>query len=281
LLDGLDEPQETLSVTLANPTHATLGTAGATVTIIDVDGPPALSVEDVTTAEGNTGTTLISLTVHLLPASGQVVTVDYATGGGTAVGGVDYEPISGTLTFAPGETSHSITVAVVGNVLYELDKTVAVNLSNPTNAGLDDDSAVLTIANDDAAPTVAIEPEWMVVEGDEGLSAVVVTVTLSAPSGVSHTVAFATVDGSAVAGVDYQAAGGMLFFAAGQTSHAITLYVIGNTTHEADKQFGLVLTPTAPLLTGNLTATVTIVNDDEVVPPPPVPTIYLPLVVRP
>ncbi len=171
---------------------------------------------------------------------------------------------------------------MLGNALYELDKTVGISLSNPANAELGKGTAVLTIANDDAAPTVAVEPEWSVVEGDAGLTAVVVTVTLSAPSGLSHTVDFATADGSAVAGVDYQAAGGTLFFAAGQTTQTITLSVRGNTTHEADKQFGLVLIPTAPLLAGNLTATITIVNDDEVVvPPPPVPTIYLPLVVRP
>ena len=282
LLDGLDEPQETFSVSLANPTYATLGTAEATVTILDVDGPPALSIGDVTTAEGDTASKVVSLTVHLLPASGQVVAVDYVTGGGTAVAGLDYEPISGTLTFAPGETSQVVAVTVLGNALYELDKTVLVNLSNPSHATLENETAVLTITNDDAAPTVAIEPEWSVVEGDEGLSAVVVTVTLSAPSGVSHTVGFATADGSAVAGVDYQSASGTLFFAAGETVQTITLYIIGNTAHEADKQFGLVLTPTAPLLAGNLTATVTIVNDDEeVVPPPARPTVYLPLVVRP
>ncbi|MDA0245739.1 MAG: lamin tail domain-containing protein [Chloroflexi bacterium] len=282
LLDGLDEPQETFSVTLASPSHATLGTAEASVIILDVDGPPALSVEDVTTAEGDTTSKVVSLTVHLLPASGQVVAVDYVTGGGTAVVGLDYEPISGTLTFAPGETSQIITVTMLGNALYELDKTVGISLSNPANAELDKGTAVLTIANDDAAPTVAVEPEWSVVEGDAGLTAVVVTVTLSAPSGLSHTVDFATADGSAVAGMDYQAAGGTLFFAAGQTTQTITLSVRGNTTHEADKQFGLVLIPTAPLFAGNLTATITIVNDDEVVvPPPPIPTIYLPLVVRP
>jgi hypothetical protein len=284
LLDGLDEPQETFSVSLANPIYATLGTAEAIVTILDVDGPPALSVEDVTTAEGDTGTTLISLTVHLLPASGQVVAVDYATGGGTAVAGLDYEPISGTLTFAPGETSQVIAVTVLGNMLYELDKTVEISLSNPSHAELDKGTAVLTITNDDAAPTVAITPaELSVLEGNEGLTAVVLTVTLSATSGVSHMVGFATADGTAVAGVDYLSAEGTLSFAAGQTTQTIILYVMGNTAHEVDKQFEVVLTPTAPLLAGNLTATVTIVNDDEevVVPPPARPTIYLPIVTRP
>lgn len=95
-----------------------------------------LYINDVTAAEGDSGTKDFVFTVVLSPAAVQPVTVDYATADGTAKAGVDYVAANGTLSFAPGETKKSISVTVLADVEVEANETFYVNLSNPVNARL-------------------------------------------------------------------------------------------------------------------------------------------------
>src|SRR2546422_114916 len=90
------------------------------------------------------------MTVSLSGASAQTVTVNYATANGTATAGADYVSINGTLTFLPGQTSQTITVAVLCDALDELDETILVNLTAATNATISDGQGVVTILDDDA-----------------------------------------------------------------------------------------------------------------------------------
>jgi hypothetical protein len=103
------------------------------VLINDHSWPPAdsvaVSINDVTVTEGNTGSTNATFTVTLSAASSQPVTVAYATANGTATPAATTRPTSGTLTFAPGETSKTITVLVIGDRLAEPNETFFVNLS--------------------------------------------------------------------------------------------------------------------------------------------------------
>jgi hypothetical protein len=87
-------------------------------------------------------------TVTLSAASGQAVTVAYATADQTATSN-DYTATTGTLTFAAGTTTQTITVAVTGDTLDEASETFLVNLSNATNATLADSQAVGTITDND------------------------------------------------------------------------------------------------------------------------------------
>ena len=73
-------------------------------------------------------------TVTLSTASGRSITVDYATSNGTATAPADYTAASGTLTFAPGETSQTVIVPLAGDVLDEADETFLVTLANPVAA---------------------------------------------------------------------------------------------------------------------------------------------------
>jgi Calx-beta domain len=84
------------------------------------------------------------------------VTVQYATADGGATAGSDYQAVGGTLTFAPGETSKTITVPVNGDRLPEPNETFFVNLGNATNATIADGQGVGTIADDDAEPALTI-----------------------------------------------------------------------------------------------------------------------------
>ncbi|MEP7043199.1 MAG: Calx-beta domain-containing protein [Dokdonella sp.] len=77
--------------------------------------PPQISIDRVSLAEGNSGTTPATLTVSLSRASTQTVSVHYATANGTAQAGMDYQATSDTLTFPPGTTRRATNVPVTGN----------------------------------------------------------------------------------------------------------------------------------------------------------------------
>jgi co-chaperonin GroES (HSP10) len=115
-----------------------------------VNAAPTVSINDVSIAEGNTGTTSLVLTVTLSAASAATVSVDYATANGTAqTSDNDYQSASGTLTFNPGEVAKTITLSINGDPKTEDDETVFVNLNNPVNATVADAQGVGTILNDD------------------------------------------------------------------------------------------------------------------------------------
>ena len=116
----------------------------------------AISINDVSISEGNSGTTTASFTVSLSNASSQTVTVNYATADNTAHAGSDYVNASGTLTFTPGQTSQTISVGINGDVLNEETVSFNVNLTSPTNATISDSQGVGTIVDDDA-PVLATE----------------------------------------------------------------------------------------------------------------------------
>src|SRR5262249_54168793 len=128
------EPAESFLVDLSNPTNATVVAGQGTGTIVNDDPLPSIAIAGVSANEGNSGTTPFGFTVSLSNPSYQAVTFYYATVAATATDGVDYQTTSGTLTFAPGETSKTITVAVNGDTTDEPDETFSVVLSNPGDA---------------------------------------------------------------------------------------------------------------------------------------------------
>jgi len=114
-----------------------------------VDDEPRISVNDVTKAEGKSGTTSFTFTVTLSSVYDAAVTVNFATADGTANAGNDYTSASGTLTFAPGETTKTITILVKGDNKKEANETFFVNLSGASNALIADGQGLGTILNDD------------------------------------------------------------------------------------------------------------------------------------
>ena len=90
--DLLDEIDETFTINLSNAANATIADPQGIGTITDNDPLPALSIDDVTVTEGNTGTVNANFTVTLAPVSGRPVTVDYATTAGSATAPADYPP---------------------------------------------------------------------------------------------------------------------------------------------------------------------------------------------
>ena len=263
--DLKDEPDETFNVTLSNPVGTTIVDGAGVGTIIDDDAVPTLSIGDATVTEGNAGTFAATFTVTLSAASGRQVTVDFASAGGTATSPSDFAAVAGTLTFAEGDVSKTVSVVVNGDTVVEPDETFNVNLAAPTNATLADGIGLGTILNDDVA-SVSIS-DASVTEGNVGTVNAVFTVTRSAGVGASS-VAFATGGGTATAGTDYVAQSGTVSFAAGETSKTVSVVVNGDTVVEPDETFNVTLSAPMNATIADGLGIGTIVNDDAIAPPP-------------
>ena len=212
--------------------------------------PPEISIGDKTVTEGNAGTVAAAFAVTLSHAAAGPVSVDWATAAGTATPLADYTSGSGTVTFAAGEVSKTVTVLVNGDFLDEADETFTVTLSNPSGGTLGDGSGLGTIADDDPQPALSIN-DTGVLEGDAPAT---FTVTLNGASGKAITVQWATANGTATQPLDYTQGGGTLTFAPGETSKSVGVAVKEDTLDEADEKFTVTLSgadrtrrsPTAP-----------------------------------
>ncbi|MBI1902432.1 MAG: S8 family serine peptidase [Planctomycetia bacterium] len=111
--------------------------------------PAGITINDVTVVEGDIGTVNAVFTVTLTRASTSFVSVRYATEDVTAQAGSDYFATSGTVTFAPGETTKTVVVTIISDLTQEPNETFHVNLSVPVGAQITDFIGVGTILNDD------------------------------------------------------------------------------------------------------------------------------------
>jgi probable HAF family extracellular repeat protein len=198
------------------------------------EGTSTISIGDVTVDEGNAGVTDAIFTVSLSAPASAPVTVNFATGGGTATAGSDYTANSGMLTFESGQVSKTVTVPIHGDVIPESNETFQVTLSQATGAVIADGQGIGTIVDDE--PRISIN-DVARKEGRSGTTVFTFTVTLSAATSAPVTVNFATANGSAAAGSDYQSQSGTLAFAAGQTTATISIVVNGDRKRESDETF--------------------------------------------
>ncbi|MBL6654096.1 MAG: hypothetical protein ISP49_21045, partial [Reyranella sp.] len=113
---------------------------------------PSITINDASITEGDSGTSQMTFTVKLSQAASGPVTVNYTTANGSATAGSDYTAASGTLTFAAGETSKTIAVAIAGDTVVEPNETFTVNLSAASGATIAHASATGTIVDNDVAP---------------------------------------------------------------------------------------------------------------------------------
>jgi len=138
--DGQEEDDETIVVTLSNPTNVLLGDAAEhTYTILD----PSPKVEfEAVSGSGSEGVQIIhrprKIAVLLVAPEppAHTVTVNYAVTGGSASAGSDYSLADGTLSFAPGEAARDIDLTVIEDDSQEGDETVVLTLSGPSGAKL-------------------------------------------------------------------------------------------------------------------------------------------------
>ena len=253
------------ALTAFGPTAVVLALAGAAVAA----DPGSLSSTDPSVTEGDAGSKNATFLVTLSAASADTVTVDYATADSSATAPADYAASSGTLTFAPGETSKTVSVAVMGDTMDEHHETFFLNLSNPSNAGLTELRGIATILDNDALPTLSLS-DTSATEGDPATF----TATLSAPSGKTVLANYSTADGTAGALTDYSDSSGTLTFAPGETSHTLTVATTQDRAVEPTETFQLNLFNPTNATFADFLGTATVADDDELLPtpePPPPP----------
>ncbi|QDU64098.1 Calx-beta domain protein [Planctomycetes bacterium Pan216] len=201
--------------------------------IID-DDDRVLSVEGIEVNEGDEGSSVATFTVSLNLPWNEEVTVNYQTIADTATEGSDYEAVSGTLTFAPGETERTVEVPILGDQLVELDERFSLSLSNPLNAIVDasQSPAQAMIVNDDVA-TIA----WSSVVVDEADGVATIIATLDRAVEAFPLLLYTTGDDTAQAGVDFEAVTNSLPFTEGPGDYMITIPIIDDAIAEPEKSF--------------------------------------------
>src|SRR4051812_8040600 len=244
------EPFESFTLLLQNPTNATLARASGRIGIIDdstVVATPHLFVRDAVVDE-RAGSVRVSVLLGNTAgeASNSPVTVNYASGDGTASAGTDYTAVNGTLTFAPGETAKTVEVPISDDALPEPTEQFALNLSSPAAATISDGSATITIGASDAAnsplPALSVQPDVIVGERDGFVD---VVVSLSAPSASTVTTSFQTPAVSASSGAvcagDYAFVSGTLTFLPGETTQVVRVDLTDCPAVEPFESFTLLL----------------------------------------
>lgn len=234
--DAVQEPDESFSVLITNIVGANAGDTTALGTITNDDGPPTISVADVSQDENSNAN--MTFTVSLsTPAPSGGVTFTIATSDGTATAGTDYTATTVTAhTIPQGEQTYSFVVPIAHDALYEGDDTFTVTISDVTGADPGDLTATGTITNDDSIRNLTINDPG-IIEGAAGTQELVFTVRLNGASGVDTTFDYITTDSSATAGVDYVGESGSGTIPAGSTSTTISVTVNGDTTVEGNEDF--------------------------------------------
>ena len=233
-----------------------------------------ISINDVSTTEGDSGTKTMNFTVTLAAASNLTVTVNFTTADGTATAPSDYLATSGTLTFNPGQTTKTISVTVNGDQSFEPDETFFINLSGATNATISDSQGLGTILNDDAQGGIISfsAADYTVSESGRSVTITVersgdttgaATVDYATPDDSNSLVPCATVNGIALSRCDFTTAIGTLKFAAGETTKTFEVLISQDSYVEGSETLSLTLSN----LTGGAvfatpsTATLTITDD--------------------
>ena len=281
--DTTPESNETFDVTLSNAVgsgaiSAIVGTpASATGTIQNDDAATtiAIAATDASKAEGNTGTTNFTFTVTRSGVTTGTSSATWTvTGSGTNPASTTTDitaPLTGTVSFAAGETSQVITVLVTGDTNIELDEQFTVTLSAPSSGtAISTAAAIGLIVNDDLSLALPTTPSTTI-EGNSGSTTVSVTVTRTGDTSIATSVDWAVTGSGTNAANAADFVGGVLpsgtiTFAIGQTTQTISFNIQGDTTVELDETYTLTLSnASGGAVIGTATQAGTITSDDVVI----------------
>ena len=230
--------------------------------------PPAVSIDDVTQPEGD-GPGTVNLNVTLSKAASTAVHVSYQSLDGTATAPDDYTAASGNLEFLPGETTKTLTINFNGNPIDDGDRTFSVALAGvdgeepPRFASLADQSATVTLINDDAAIGFTATG-GSVFEGDSGSRDLVFRLILdrAVKSGETVSVDYMAHGHGADGGSDFSPTAGTYTFAEGSDSGTITVPILGDTIDERHEWFNLHFMSPVGLRLDSAEATGQIIDDE-------------------
>ena len=266
--DTMDEPNETVILTLSGETNATITTPDGTGTITNDDGAvalPSISIAAGTAVDEGTAATF-TLTADSAPVGNLTVTVTVTDSGNFIAGAAPT-----TVTITGGATTAMLEVPTMADSINEANGTITATVETGAGYTVDatNNSASVTVNDDDALPTLAIDSP-SVAEGDAGSTTLSYTVTLTGETEQEVTVDYADAGvaggGTATSGADYTAiTAGTLTFAPGTTTQNIDVTVMGDTMDEPNETVILTLSgeTNATITTPDGTGTIT--NDDGAV----------------
>ncbi|MCU1349228.1 MAG: retention module-containing protein, partial [Acidobacteria bacterium] len=246
--DSVYEGDESFTLMLSASMNASIDFPAA-ITVTIADNEPASLVGfgqgayAVSEHDGSANVTVVRSGVTSV-----TTTVTYAAGvnyGSTATPNGDFVPVSGTLTFAPGETSRIISIPIVDDALPEAVETFTVSLLVVTNGARLAETATVTISDDDIAATLAFASINYTI--GEGGGTVTLTVVRGRNTAIPVTVYYATDQGfcyngcTATSSQDYLATSGTLTFAPGEISKSFSIPIFDDLTAEPDERFMVTL----------------------------------------
>ncbi|HTL55238.1 MAG TPA: Calx-beta domain-containing protein [Candidatus Limnocylindrales bacterium] len=253
------EGDQTFSVVLSNPTGGAsiFGSDNVPVTILDNDIGVSFSSPVYVAPESDSS---ITIGINRVGTNG-VTTVSYASTNGTAVAGTNYIAVSGSLSFASGESFKTLAVPLLHDPRVTGPLSFTLGLYNPSGPAriYANNPATVTINDADAGFAFTNSTFYTVKSGTNILISVLRS---NANTGIVS-VHYTTEDGTAKAGVDYVASSGVLTFSNGIALQSFTVPIINNQLVEGDTTFNLNLVNPSPgsQLVPPSSATVTITND--------------------
>jgi subtilisin-like proprotein convertase family protein len=257
-------------VFLSGPTDVNIVRRVGTGTILEDDAVPSLTLANTSAFEGDAAGE--TFTAFLSFAANNTVTASYSTQDGNgmaaAKAGTDYQAVSnGSLTFTPSANeaiSQTFAVPLVNDAAVDPNETYFVNLGSPTNATIAQAQGTGLIVEKNAFPTTVNIGDALVRQGYYGQQTISFNLLLTNRSTSDVKVAWTTVNGSALAGVDYLAQSGVATIAAGQFSTTITITILGNSNfyQNATKQFFVQLTDVSGAQIGRSQGQAVILGDN-------------------
>ena len=272
---GGTEPDCTLTVT--TPYQATVNVTSANPDSVNVNGypvadkswnPGTLSFSSVSYSVDESGES-VTVTVNRAEGSDGEVSVNYSTSDDTAIGGVDYTAVSGTLYWTDGEiSSKTFTVLVHDDEEAESDETINLLLSGASGATLVNPvEAVLTIIDDDSPGTIVLNSDTYTVGETSGTATIVVS---REGSKGAVSIDYASVDGGTAisGGTDYDTVSGTLSWADGDMADkSFTVNVYDDSVYNDDVTVNLEISnPLGGAFLGSPATAVLTIVDDELPP---------------
>lgn len=230
--------------------------------------PVVLNVTGDSQPEGDSGLKDFVFTVSASNSTIEEYTVTYTTIAGNATAGVDYLPVSGTLTFTPdGPLTQTVTVQVVGDLLIEESETFRLVLSEPTGpASLGIAEAFGVILNDDVEVSIG---DVLINEGNQGTRDAVFRITALGNVTQNIVVTYTTLNQTAQGGSDYLPRTGQVTLTPLAPSTTISVPVVGDRLNEGTETFLVVLTNSVGARLGDFIGEATILDED------PLPALYV------
>ncbi len=263
LNNGLAGSTQTVNLALLNPTGSVvLGSPSTAVLTIINDQVEQLQFLQSSFSVDDTDS-VATITLVRVGATNGAISVDFATSDGTARAGIDYTMTTGTVDFADGVNTNTVTIPIINPPVgaLETNQTVKLTLSNPTGGaslGSPVNAQLIIVAT--GPPVIQLTAGAYNFHEHSG-RATIAAVRFN-DSSVPVSVNYATSDGTASNGVDYLSTSGTLNFTPGGEQTSFSFFIQKFSTFQSNKTVNVTLSnPMGASLGTQTTAVVTIVND--------------------